>query len=214
MLSAPRSVGCSRSGRDTNLLILSFAIFGVNVGLMAAVSQLYFEELGYTPGAVGLLAFAGGLIASLFMLPVGLLADAYGRKPFLLSSYLLGATATTIFALISEFPHLLAVYLLFGVESGKSGEVGGVLRLSHGDDASSRYGPLISAKISTLAALQLSSVPLLLDIAYSGVLAVAAAIYVLRTELMNMAHPLISSLQMKLVHADERATMSAVSALA
>lgn len=103
----------------------------------------------------------------------------------------------------------------FGVESAEIGLVFSISGLTM--IPASAAAPALSARVGTLAAvvaLQLASTPLLLAIAYSTQFAVAAALYIARTVLMNMANPLVSSLQMKLVREDERARMSAFTSVA
>jgi len=62
--------------------------------------------------------------------------------------------------------------------------------------------------------LQLSSIPLLLAVALSAGFFYAAAIYTLRSAILNATNPLVSSLQMRLVKPEERARMNMLNTLA
>lgn len=104
-------------GKDARLLLSSYALFGVYTGMIMSIGQLYLKELGYPPSAVGALSFTSGMIGAALMLPVGVVADAYGRKAMLVISYAVGAVAAAVLALSSEFWHLAAAYALFGVSS-------------------------------------------------------------------------------------------------
>ncbi|MEM2823573.1 MAG: MFS transporter [Thermofilaceae archaeon] len=103
----------------------------------------------------------------------------------------------------------------YGVEAGELGalSIAGNLMMA----TATALAPVVSSKLGTVAAvvlLQLSSIPLLLAVALSAGFFYAAAIYTLRSAILNATNPLVSSLQMRLVKPEERARMSMLNTLA
>ena len=114
---------------------------------------------------------------------------------------------------IQLFEYYLSVK--FEVESGP---IGTLLALSSllGAPAFLASAPL-SSSIGTVKGVivpQLLSIPLLALIPFSSSFNMAAALYIPRTMLMNMANPLIQALMMKLTPEEERGSITSLSQIA
>ena len=74
------------------ICLLSFAIFFTRVGSGSSLIPLMaYDSLDWSPSQLGLLFSSGGLIGIVTLYPSGQLADRLGRKPVMVSSYLVVA---------------------------------------------------------------------------------------------------------------------------
>lgn len=65
-------------------------------------------------------------------------------------------------------------------------------------------------KVKVISLVQLLSIPFLLLFTSTSILAVAAFGYIMRTAIMNMANPIMSSFNMEIVNKDKRATVNSL----
>lgn len=65
-------------------------------------------------------------------------------------------------------------------------------------------------KVRVVALVQLSSIPFLLLFTSTSVLTIAAFAYIMRTAIMNMSNPILSSFNMEIVSEDQRATVNSL----
>lgn len=65
-------------------------------------------------------------------------------------------------------------------------------------------------KVEVISLVQLASIPFLLLFTSTSILAVAAFGYIMRTSIMNMANPIMSSFNMEIVSEDNRATVNSL----
>ena len=71
-------------GRDTRLVMVSYALWGIGEGLWMFIQPLYVKSLGASPEQAGFVIGLWGWGRLLFILPAGILADRWefwqGRK--------------------------------------------------------------------------------------------------------------------------------------
>ena len=92
----PISITAALSGfhlREFNRNVRLFFLYGISINagmaLFTLLYNLYLLRLGYQEDFIGQVAGMAPLATGLIALPVGMLSDRFGRKPFLLGSSLL-----------------------------------------------------------------------------------------------------------------------------
>lgn len=100
--------------RDFIYLILSLMLWGIGEGLFFSFVPLYLQEIGAKPVQIG--GILGGLsfAAMLCHLPAGYLADKFGRRTIILSSYIIGLLATILMFLSRSLSFFVPSLILYG----------------------------------------------------------------------------------------------------
>jgi MFS family permease len=116
------NIGSALSGfrlRGFNHNVQSFFMYGVliNAGmaLFSLLFNLYLLRLSYQEDFIGLVASMAPLATGLLALPVGMLSDRFGRKPFLVASGLLLAISQLGACLMTSPTALLAFSFIGGI---------------------------------------------------------------------------------------------------
>ena len=116
------NIGSTLSGfrlRGFNHNVQSFFMYGVliNAGmaLFSLLFNLYLLRLSYQEDFIGLVASMAPLATGLLALPVGMLSDRFGRKPFLVASGLLLAISQLGACLMTSPTALLAFSFIGGI---------------------------------------------------------------------------------------------------
>ncbi len=109
--------------RDLKLVLLSLACRRVVMGFLEVVRAIYFAILGFSPTQIGILfmiPIAAGAIRSGI---VGLLADRYGRKTFIVIGNLFSTLRLLIYIFSQDF-WVLAIAQVLGAfgEGGGAGQ--------------------------------------------------------------------------------------------
>jgi MFS family permease len=100
---------------DLLLVILSLLTWGIGEGMFLSFEPLYLQELGADPVRIGAILGALGLAMAAAQAPAGYLADRFGRKPVMVSAWLLGVASTGIMALATTLPFFVVGLLLYGL---------------------------------------------------------------------------------------------------
>ena len=79
--------------RDLRLVSLSLLFWGLGEGLFIYFQPLYLKELGASPLAIGGILGLTGVSLTLVHIPAGALADHFGRKAMMTSSWVIGTLA-------------------------------------------------------------------------------------------------------------------------
>ena len=107
--------------RDFNRNVRSFFYYGVLINAGMALFQLlynlYLLRLSYQEDFIGQVASMAPLATAILALPVGILSDRIGRKPFLIASGLLLAVSQLGLVLAESPTALLALSFIGGVGS-------------------------------------------------------------------------------------------------
>ncbi len=101
-------VSYSGLGRDAKLLILSSAIWSVTVGFLDVTYAPYLSIIGQPGELIGTLMLVSSLSSAILMIPFGILADRYGKKPFLLISAVFSAFSFGMYFFVTDV-------VLFGI---------------------------------------------------------------------------------------------------
>ncbi|MDH5461881.1 MAG: MFS transporter [Candidatus Bathyarchaeota archaeon] len=89
-------------GRDAKLLILSSSISSVTFGFLDVTYAPYLSIIGQPGELIGTLMLVSSLSSAILMIPFGILADRYGRKPFLLVSAVLSALSFSMYFFVTD----------------------------------------------------------------------------------------------------------------
>ena len=99
--------------RDQRLLFINSTATGFGVSLFIYLQPLYIESLGATPEQIGLTLGASGLIVTLLYIPLGLWADRRGRKPLIVSGWMLSALMTLAMAFAPDWRWFIPAYAVY-----------------------------------------------------------------------------------------------------
>lgn len=125
--------------RDLVLLFVQRALRSLTQAYLIVIVPIYFARLGFSAVAIGVLFTASAISSALLTAAVGLLADRYGRKLFLILLSLLTALGGLVFALSSNFLILLLAAAVSTVGRGGGAGSGGA------------WGPFFPAEQALLA---------------------------------------------------------------
>ncbi|MEM4407978.1 MAG: MFS transporter, partial [Candidatus Caldarchaeum sp.] len=101
--------------KDVKLLITGQAFFMFQMGLMQLVLPIFFAKTGMDGTQVGMIITAGQLTAAFLSLPLGMLADRYGRKKFVTSASLLAGASFLGYIVFTRFIHVLLDSIVLGL---------------------------------------------------------------------------------------------------
>jgi DHA1 family multidrug resistance protein-like MFS transporter len=102
---------------NRNLLLIAFSLFfwGIGETSFLAYQPLYLQELGAAPILIGGILGAFGFANAISHLPAGILSDRFGRRPIMLSAWVIGLMATGIMALATTLSGFVCGALLYGI---------------------------------------------------------------------------------------------------
>jgi MFS family permease len=100
-----------------SLILVAFSLFtwGIGEGMFFIFQPIYLQQLGADPLAIGAILGLAGLAMTAAHVPAGFLADRFGRRPLLISAWVLGALAAWMMALANTLPSFVAGLLLYGL---------------------------------------------------------------------------------------------------
>lgn len=104
--------------RNVYLMLLFTLGKGFQISIAALTTNLYLYSLGYRSEFIGLVTAVPAIGAFAAAVPIGMLADRWGRKPLLIWSGLLNPLALVAIGLSTSAPALLAANLANGLLSG------------------------------------------------------------------------------------------------
>ncbi len=101
---------------NPSLLLISASLFvwGIGEGMFYMFQPFYLSQLGANPEMIGYILGAFGFMMMIAHIPAGYLADRIGRRPMLISAWLIGITAAWIMALANSLPVFIVGMLLYG----------------------------------------------------------------------------------------------------
>lgn len=101
-------------GRDAKLLLTSSFIGGVSFAFFFLILPFYLLSAGYDATWIGTVNAVFGVSMTVFIIPAGILADAFGRKRFNLIGYLIMGLGIFVMALSPSVPAIVGGAALSG----------------------------------------------------------------------------------------------------
>ncbi|GAB4580338.1 MAG: hypothetical protein Fur0022_30780 [Anaerolineales bacterium] len=100
---------------DLILVILSLLTWGIGEGMFISFEALYLQELGADPVRIGAILGALGISMAIAQAPAGYLSDRVGRKPLLVTAWVLGVLSTGLMAWTTSLNWFVVGLLLYGL---------------------------------------------------------------------------------------------------
>jgi len=97
---------------DLRLLILSMGLRRVVLGCLQVIRTLYLYIIGYDLLAIGLLSMIATIVGAIRSVSVGILADKYGRKPFIILGGIFYTIRLLIYAFFTDYPMLILAQII------------------------------------------------------------------------------------------------------
>lgn len=100
--------------RDISRIYVSSVMTGLPMGFNYVAFPIYLSMIGYSSLQIGLVIAVGGIMGSVFMVPLGILSDRFGRKRFIIIARALSALSYLILFSTSQ----LSLIYLFSILNG------------------------------------------------------------------------------------------------
>jgi MFS family permease len=102
---------------NRGLLFIALSLFtwGIGEGMFFNFSPIYMEQLGSNPQQIGVILGAFGAAMAITHIPAGRLADRFGRRPLLITAWMMGLAAVVVMALARDLPLFVAGMLGYGL---------------------------------------------------------------------------------------------------
>jgi MFS family permease len=110
--------------RDLLCLFAARALRSFAIGYIAIILPIYITELGYNPVHLGMLFSISGFTSAVLAISIGVLADRFGRKPFIILIALMMAAGSVVLPLAHNFAVIVAA-AAFGTIGFPGGAGGG-----------------------------------------------------------------------------------------
>ncbi len=110
--------------RELRIVLIARLTMSAARGIAGVVTALYLSAEGFSAIELGFLFLCVTAVAAAMASGIGLLADRYGRKPFLVTIPLLAAVAAVVYSLARE-PTVLFVFAALGTFGRGAGAGGG-----------------------------------------------------------------------------------------
>ncbi len=109
--------------RDLLCLFAARALRSFALGYLGIILPIYISDLGYDAVHLGMLFSISGLTAAIMAFSVGVLADRFGRKPFIILIALMMAAGSLVLSFTHNFAVMVAAAALgtFGIPGGVGG---------------------------------------------------------------------------------------------
>jgi len=103
---------------DLRLLILSMSLRRIVLGCLQVIRTLYLYIIGYDLLAIGLLSMIATIVGAIRSVSVGILADRYGRKPFIILGGVFYTIRLLIYAFFTDYAMLVLAQVIGAMGEG------------------------------------------------------------------------------------------------
>ena len=131
--------------RDLLVLSLAMATWGVGEGMFYSFQPLYLQQLGADPLTIGGILGIIGVAMTIAHLPAGYLSDRIGRRPVLISAWLLGTFSAWIMALAGSLSVFVVGAALYGATTFVAGPLNSYATAARGKLSIGRAITMLSA---------------------------------------------------------------------
>lgn len=119
---------------NRSLLFIALSLFtwGIGEGMFYNFSPIYMEKLGSDPQQIGVILGAFGAMMAITHIPAGRIADRFGRKPLLITAWVMGLAATVVMALARDLTLFVAGLLSYGLTAFVSSPLSSYMTAARG----------------------------------------------------------------------------------
>jgi len=135
---------------NPSLLWIAISLFtwGIGEGMFYMFQPIYLSQLGANPVTIGYILGAAGFAMMIAHIPAGYLADRIGRRPLLITAWMIGIVATWTMALAPSLPMFVAGLLIYGFTAFVSSPLNSYVTAARGNWSVGRAISTISATFS------------------------------------------------------------------
>ncbi|MDH5791637.1 MAG: MFS transporter, partial [Candidatus Bathyarchaeota archaeon] len=147
-----RSIAPERVSTTARLFLSGAVLNGIGNGVFNVVGQLYFTSLGFTSSSLGNIFMMNAIGAAILTIPMGVLADRYGKKRIMLVSLASVVLSLSILLATKSVLALMVGFFVIGI-SNAAGVVMSPLYASffEKDDLDKAFGLWGSLNIVTMS---------------------------------------------------------------
>lgn len=131
--------------RDLLSMAFALASWGVGEAMFIFFSPLYLQQLGANPLKIGAILGAIGTAMMVAHIPAGYLSDRFGRRPLLVSAWIMGTLATLIMVLADSMNFFALGLILYGATAYVSSPMSSYITAARGNWSVGRALTLLSA---------------------------------------------------------------------
>ncbi len=89
--------------------------WGIGESMFLLFQPIYLQQLGASPIQIGVILGAWGAIMTFGQIPAGHLSDRIGRRPMLITAWIIGVAATLVMAIARTLPVFVGGIFLYGL---------------------------------------------------------------------------------------------------
>lgn len=139
--------------RDLLRVALALITWGLGEGMFFFFQPLYLQELGADPLTIGSIMGVVGVAMMLSYVPAGLLSDWLGRRPIIISAWIVASCGTLLMAFAPSLPLFAAGMVLYGLTAYVTVPLNSYVTAARGRLSVGRALTLMSASFSGGAVL-------------------------------------------------------------
>ncbi|MEW5941750.1 MAG: MFS transporter [Chloroflexota bacterium] len=135
---------------NRNLLFIALSLFtwGFGEGMFFNFQPIYLAELGSDPQQIGFILGAFGAAMAITHIPAGYISDRIGRRPLLITAWLIGFLSTLVMAVATALPLFVVGMLFYGFTAFVSSPLSSYVTAARGEWSVGRALTLTTATFS------------------------------------------------------------------
>ncbi len=134
--------------RNLTIIALSLFTWGLGEGMFFNFQPIYLAKLGSDPQQIGFILGAFGAAMAITHIPAGFLADRIGRRPLLITAWLIGFLSTLAMAIANTLPVFVVGMLFYGFTAFVSSPLASYVTAARGEWTVGRALTLTTAAFS------------------------------------------------------------------
>jgi len=175
---------------DLILLSLSLLTWGIGEGMFIYFYPIYLQQLGANTMAIAGIFGLFGLAMMVAHIPAGHLADRIGRKPLLMTAWVVGVLAALVMGFALTLPVFIVGMLLYGLTAFVTSPMNSYVTAARGKMSPVRAMTLVSAAYSLGAILgPISGGWIGARIGLRSVYLISAGVFLVSTVILFFLHP-------------------------
>jgi MFS family permease len=175
---------------DLILLSISLLTWGIGEGMFIYFYPIYLQQLGANTMAIAGIFGLFGLAMMVAHIPAGHLADRLGRKPLLVTAWVVGVLAALVMGFALTLPVFIVGMLLYGLTAFVTSPMNSYVTAARGKMSPVRAMTLVSAAYSLGAILgPISGGWIGARIGLRSVYLISAGVFVVSTVILFFLHP-------------------------